>query len=595
MDQSADGFEIAGTLEELRAKGQFLLRGRHRPVLVVYDHGFVYALDNRCPHMGFPLDKGTIEDGILTCHWHHARFDVASGCTFDLWADDVPSCPVEVRGNEIWVNPTFGEGDARLHCERRLTDGLSHRIGLVIAKSVQGLLAAGVPPHDIVRQAALFGVRNRDGWSSGLTILTALGNLVPCLGAEEVYVALYHGARRVANDCADEAPRRGRDPLSSAPDLSTLKRWFRHWAAARHREGAERTLLTAIAAEASPADLADLLFAAETDRVFAGGGHSLDFINKAFECLDLIGWEHATKVLPTIVEGTVMARGAAESTAWRQPIDLIALLEDVFTEIPDLFIDGAGGAWDGHESLAHDLLADDPEGVVDSLKGAIRAGAAPVDLGRSLAYAAALRLARFGEANEQSDWETAHHAFTYCNAVHQALKRIGGLPAGGGYVEAVRGVFHGAMAVYLSRYLNVPPAPIPGDEGVGLDGLPSDGEKLLAALLEAFDRPGQVDLSARIVARFLERGNSPDALISTLGRALLREDAGFHAYQLFEAGVKQFREWGDSDPGRHVLIGVTRYLVAHSPTTRSIAQTARTAEKLMRGAQIHEDNPADAS
>ena len=36
-------------------------------------------------------------------------------------------------------------------------------------------------------------------------------------------------------------------------------------------------------------ELADLLFAAETDRVFADSGHSLDFINKAFECLDLIG------------------------------------------------------------------------------------------------------------------------------------------------------------------------------------------------------------------------------------------------------------------------------------------------------------------
>ncbi len=595
MDQAADGFEFAGTLEELRAKGQLVLRGRHRPVLVVHDHDRVFALDNRCPHMGFPLDKGTIEDGILTCHWHHARFDVASGCTFDLWADDVPSCLVDVRGEEIWVKPSFGEGDARLHCERRLADGLSHRIGLVIAKSVHGLLAAGVPPQDIVRQAALFGVRNRDGWSSGFTILTALGNLVPWLGAEETYLALYHGARRVAIDCADEAPRRERDPLSSAPDLPTLKRWFRHWAAVRHREGAERTLLTALAAEASPAALADLLFAAETDRIFAGGGHSLDFMNKAFECLDLIGWEHAAQVLPTIVEGTVMARSTAESTAWRQPVDLIALLEDVFTEIPDLFADGLGVAWNDHESLAHELLADDPQGVVDSLKDAIRAGAAPVDLGRALAYAAALRLARFGEANEQSDWETAHHAFTYCNAVHQALKRIGGLPSGGGYVEAVRGVFHGAMAVYLSRYLNVPPAPLPGGEGVGLDDLPSDGEELLAALLEAFDRPSQVDLSARIVARFLERGNPPDALISTLGRALLREDAGFHAYQTLEAGVQQFQEWGDSDPGRHVLIGVTRYLAAHSPTTRSIAQTARTAEKLMRGGQVHEDNPADAS
>ena len=42
-----------------------------------------FALDNRCPHMGFPLERGSIEDGIFTCHWHHARFDLESGCTFD--------------------------------------------------------------------------------------------------------------------------------------------------------------------------------------------------------------------------------------------------------------------------------------------------------------------------------------------------------------------------------------------------------------------------------------------------------------------------------------------------------------------------------
>jgi nitrite reductase/ring-hydroxylating ferredoxin subunit len=47
--------------------------------------------------MGFPLERGSVEDGILTCHWHHAHFDLESGCTFDLWADDVPIGPVEVR------------------------------------------------------------------------------------------------------------------------------------------------------------------------------------------------------------------------------------------------------------------------------------------------------------------------------------------------------------------------------------------------------------------------------------------------------------------------------------------------------------------
>jgi hypothetical protein len=61
-----------------------------------------------------------------------------------------------------------------------------------------------------------------------------------------------------------------------------------------------------------------------TDRAFADTVHSLDFINKAFECLDLIGWKHAAAVLPTVVGQMVAARGAEESTAWRQPADLVA-------------------------------------------------------------------------------------------------------------------------------------------------------------------------------------------------------------------------------------------------------------------------------
>src|SRR5262249_30530313 len=161
------------------------------------------------------------------------------------------------------------------------------------AKAVYGQLAAGVPPSDVVKQVALFGVENRDGWDVGLTILVALSNLLPVLPEEETYLALFHGARRVAADCDGQSPRRLRAALASRPDLATLKRWVRRWTSVRHREAAERTLLTAVATGVSPAALADLLLAADTDRAFADGGHSLDFINKAFECLDLIGWEYA--------------------------------------------------------------------------------------------------------------------------------------------------------------------------------------------------------------------------------------------------------------------------------------------------------------
>ena len=89
-------------------------------------------------------------------------------------------------------------------------------------------------------------------------------------------------------------------------------------------------------------------------------------------------------------------------------------------------------------------------------------GRRSTDLGRSLAYGAALCVARFGNANEHADWETAHHVFTHANALHRMLERIG-CSAADGDVSAVRGVLHGAMALYLTRYRNVPPARSPGE------------------------------------------------------------------------------------------------------------------------------------
>jgi nitrite reductase/ring-hydroxylating ferredoxin subunit len=587
MDAPIKEFALVGTLEELKAKGRLVVRGGHRPILVVYDRGRIFALDNRCPHMGFPLDRGTVEDGILTCHWHHARFDLESGSTFDLWADDVPICPVEVRDGEIWVKTTFGHVDPAAHWRRRLADGLAHDLALVIAKAVHGQLASDVARSDIVRQVALFGAQNRDGWGVGLTILTALANLLPVLPEEEAYLALFHGARRVAADCDGEAPRRERTPLGSRPDPAALKRWLRRWTNVRHREAAERTLLTAIAAGMARAVLADVMLAAASERAFADSGHSLDFVNKAFECLDLIGWNEAAAVLPTVVGQMVAARGAEESTAWRQPVDLIALCGEAAGELADLFAAGRElHDWADHAALARELLGEDPVRILEALKAAIRAGAAPADLGRSLAYAAALRVARFGNANEHADWETAHHVFTYANAVHQMLERIGTANTDG---MAVRGVLHGAMALYLARYLNVPPARVPGEGGESLDDLPTDASTIRAALLDAFDRQRQVDLAARLAARHLTLRHSPQALIATLARAVLREDAGFHAYQMLEAGVRQFAAWGDTGEGRHILIAVTRYLAAHSPTERAALQTADIARRLMRGGELHRD------
>ncbi len=276
-------------LAELREKSSVVVRGTDRPIVLFYNDGEVRAVDNRCPHMGFPLSQGTCENGLITCPWHHARFEASSGCTFDLWADDVEPFHVEVRDCEVYVGDSPKPRDAVRHSHRRLREGLEQNLGLIVAKAILALRDGRVCDLEIVREVVKFGCRYRDHWSMGLTVLSAMANLLPHLEKETSYLALHQGARRVAADCKSQAPRMDRQRLE-VDDLSAeqLDRWMRYWTVVRHRDGAERTLLTAVRGASSEQDLTRLLFTAATERFYADTGHVLDFCNKAFEVLDLL-------------------------------------------------------------------------------------------------------------------------------------------------------------------------------------------------------------------------------------------------------------------------------------------------------------------
>ena len=57
----------------------------------------------------------------------------------------------------------------------------------------------------------------------------------------------------------------------------------------------------------------------------------------------------------------------------------------------------------------------------------------------------------------------------------------------------------------------------------------------------------------------------------------------------------QFAVWGNTSEGRHILIAVARYLVAHSPTERAALQTADIARRLMRGGELHQEAGASVT
>jgi nitrite reductase/ring-hydroxylating ferredoxin subunit len=581
MSEAPSHYVRAAQLAELQAAGCLAVQVEgHTLALFVYGDK-VYAVDNRCPHMGFPLHRGTVKDGVLTCHWHHARFDLASGGTFDQWADDVRVYPVQIRDNEVWVD-LASRIDPLAHQRQRLRDGLERNIPLVIAKAVITLLDAGADPAEPFRIGLEFGTRYRQaGWGQGLTIHTCMMNLLPHLEAEDRMRALYHGLSAVAADCAGMPPRFGVHPLpDTTADLSTLKRWFRQFVEVRDAEGAERCIVSAVRAGADHRQMADMFFAAATDHRYIQIGHVLDFTNKALEALDLAGWELAEPVLTSLPSNYANADRMEESNAWRHPVDLIAILERAFEALPAALETGRSrrGTWAGRDALVPVLLGEDALAIAEGLLAALREGSTAEELGRVVAYAAALRIACFHTSNEFGDWDTALHTFTFANAVHQGLRRAES-------PELLRGVFDAAMSVYLDRFLNVPAAPLPEP-----DGTVKNSEVLLQELPMLLDRQQQVNEAGALVARYLHSGGDPDRLLATLGNALLREDREFHTIQTIEVAFRQHALLRGTPAGVHALVAAARYLAAHAPTVRSQEQTYQIARRLSRGKRLFEES-----
>ncbi|HEX9547408.1 MAG TPA: hypothetical protein VF942_08735, partial [Acidimicrobiales bacterium] len=377
----------------------------------------------------------------------------------------------------------------------RLDDGLEQGLTLVTAKAVLGLLERGVSAGAVVQRGVAFGTRHRSqGWGAGLTVLVAMANLLPHLDVSDRALALVHGLAFVSRDTVgrpDRFPLRPLDGPGVAADR--LSSWYRRFIDTRTSDGAERALATAIAA-AEPDAVEQMMFTAATDHVFLDGGHTLDFTNKAFEALDHLGWEAAADVLPSLVQQTATARRHEEEGAWRHPYDLAALASLAASRL-EAMDRGDGVSEDAVESLAWGLLEDgEPDRSLDALFDALSAGATPEQIGRAVALAAGLRITRFHIQNDHADWNVVHHGFTYANAVHQALVRN---PSR----ELLRGAVHGALKVYLDRFLNVPAARLPA----------AAGEKDLSLLQTCWDEQGQVDRAGAIVYRWVREGGDPAA------------------------------------------------------------------------------------
>jgi len=85
-----------GTIREFQVGG--------KAVAVANVNGEFHAIDNTCIHRGGPLADGPLQGTVVTCPWHGWEYDVRTGRVGQNAAAGVDCYPVEVRGEEIFID-----------------------------------------------------------------------------------------------------------------------------------------------------------------------------------------------------------------------------------------------------------------------------------------------------------------------------------------------------------------------------------------------------------------------------------------------------------------------------------------------------------
>ena len=151
MSTDTNGFVKVATVDEVPENKAKAVKVEGRSLALFYHKGNYYATDNQCPHMGYPLTRGRVRDGVLTCDWHGWSYDMGGGGCFTGGCDDLDTFPVEIREKDIYVNVGAGGSKRDDAPFLLLKEGLFSTDQWTLSKAVAILLAQGVSEQETLR------------------------------------------------------------------------------------------------------------------------------------------------------------------------------------------------------------------------------------------------------------------------------------------------------------------------------------------------------------------------------------------------------------------------------------------------------------
>ena len=151
-------FKLIITLEEFKNKNHnFVFKAKKKQILLMGVKGQIFAIDNRCPHEGYPLSKGFANDNcILTCNWHNWKFNLKTGECL-LGEDNVRNYPINIENGNIYVDindPSIDQIKKSIY--KGLKTAFKERQYGRIAREITRLQFNNLNPIDAVRECILW-------------------------------------------------------------------------------------------------------------------------------------------------------------------------------------------------------------------------------------------------------------------------------------------------------------------------------------------------------------------------------------------------------------------------------------------------------
>ncbi|MCY3884481.1 MAG: Rieske (2Fe-2S) protein [Gammaproteobacteria bacterium] len=541
-----------GSLKEGQAEAISMPNGR--TVAVFYWDGSYFATDNQCPHMGFPLVRGSIKNGVLMCDWHGRAFDLKSGGCFHSQCDDLDVFPTKIEDDFVWVEYSSERPSKTQANLRLLWEGLLGDDRWTVSKALALLLDRNADEQEVV-DLILSHMGRHIASSHGPEGGEDVSRLVNGVHVSRRYtgedrlIALTTAARSAAGDAHE---RNEIVPMPPPYDWEQTAAWVKEFSRDRQGHRIERCLFTAHN-EGDSEKIIPLLYECVVQPYFMGFSQNLISLAYLAELVSTFGWENSSELVFWL-GANIVGQGRSEPERFRR--DAVRHMIKVEVESID-FSDNSSHVEFDEKGLVSALLDVDIVKSLEALAIELRKGIRLNRITTTLVLLAADRMART-PVSVDAGWENLTVELNVASAMRQAL-------AHGGSLIAAQGLFHVAFQIFSDRWINISDRDLL-DELETVDA-PGKTENLaLEVILDSVNTLNVEGVGSEVLG-YLQAGYCADRLLHELGRAILRDDSGQVVLPTLRTVFEEWdnccgddEEMGSMHPARYQLIvGLARY------------------------------------